>query len=280
MNKKFKIYQVDAFTGEAFKGNPAAICVLEDDISDELMKNIAMEMNLSETAFVKPLENKNISNCKLFSLRWFTPVVEVDLCGHATIATSKVLFDEFNIKTNEIRYQTKSGILISRKEADKISLDFPIDYCLEFEVTEDILTAMGITSYVNAIIGKNTRKLIIELNSEDEVINLKPNFHKLNLLEFSTIVKGIGVTCKGSEKYDFISRYFNPWGGVNEDPVTGAAHTLLAKYWSNKLNKDKMLAYQNSDRGGEISIELLENNRIKLSGEAIIVLKGELYLKE
>lgn len=279
MNKKFKIYQVDAFTGEAFKGNPAAICVLEDDISDELMKSIAMEMNLSETAFVKPLENKNIRDCKLFSLRWFTPLVEVDLCGHATIATSKILFDEFNIKTNEIRYQTKSGILISVKEKDKISLDFPIDNCLKFDVTEDILTAMGITSYVDAIIGENTRKLIIELNSEQEVINLKPNFHKLNLLKFSTIVKGIGVTCKGSE-YDFISRYFNPWGGVNEDPVTGAAHTLLAKYWSNKLNKDKMLAYQNSDRGGEISIELLENNRIKLSGEAIIVLKGELYLKE
>ena len=278
MNKKFKIYQVDAFTSEAFKGNPAGVCILEEDISDELMKNIAKEMNLSETAFVKPLENKRISDCKLFSLRWFTPLVEVDLCGHATIATSKVLFDEFNIKANELKYETKSGILIVTKENDNISLDLPIDNFLDYELNEDILNAMGIKSYVKAIIGENTRKLIIELSSEEEVINLQPNFDKLNLLKFNTNIKGIGVTSRGTRKYDFISRYFNPWAGVNEDPVTGSVHTLLAKYWSNKLSKSKMLAYQNSDRGGEILIELLENNRVNLSGEAIIVLKGELHL--
>lgn len=278
MSKKIKIYQVDAFEGQAFKGNPAAVCILEDDISDELMQSIAKEMNLSETAFVKPLENKSISDCKLFSLRWFTPEVEVDLCGHGTIATSKILFEEFKIKANEIKYETKSGVLISGKEMEKISLDFPVDNFLSFELSEDILNAMGIKKYVKAIIGENSRKLVIELNSEDEVINLKPNFYKLNLLKFSTNVKGIGVTSKGNEKYDFISRYFNPWAGVNEDPVTGSVHTLLAKYWNSILNKTQMLAYQSSDRGGEISIKLLENNRVKLSGEAIIVLKGELYL--
>lgn len=278
MNNKIKTYQVDAFTIEAFKGNPAAVCILEEDISDELMKNIAKEMNLSETAFVKPLENKSIDECSLFSLRWFTPEVEVDLCGHGTIAASKILFDEFNVKADEIKYETKSGILISGKEKEKITLDFPIDNFLNFELSEDILSAMGIKSYVKAIIGENTRKLVIELNSEDEVINLKPNFDKLNLLNFNTDVKGIGVTCKGSKNYDFISRYFNPWGGVNEDPVTGAVHTLLAKYWSRVLNKTEMLAYQNSDRGGEISIKLLENNRVYLSGEAVIVFKGEMYL--
>lgn len=277
MNNKFKIYQVDAFTGQAFKGNPAAVCILEEDISDELMQSIAKEMNLSETAFVKPLENKNIRDCSLFSLRWFTPEVEVDLCGHGTLATSKILFDEFNIKTDEIRYETKSGILISGKENDKITLDFPIDNFENFELSEDILNAMGIKSYVKAIIGENSRKLVIEVNSEEEVINLKPNFDKLMLLNFNTDVKGIGVTCRGSQKYDFISRYFNPWAGVNEDPVTGSVHTLLAKYWSGKLNKTEMLAKQNSDRGGEISIKVLGNNRVKLSGEAIIVLKGELY---
>ena len=277
MNNKFKIYQVDAFTGQAFKGNPAAVCILEEDISDELMKNIAKEMNLSETAFVKSLEDKSISECSLFYLRWFTPEVEVDLCGHGTLATSKILFDEFNIKTDEIRYETKSGILISGKENDKITLDFPIDNFENFELSEGILNAMGIKNYVKAIIGKNSRKLVIEINSEEEVINLKPNFDKLNLLKFNTDVKGICVTCRGRQKYDFISRYFNPWGGVNEDPVTGSVHTLLAKYWSGKLNKTEMLAYQNSSRGGEISIKLLENNRVKLSGEAIIVLKGELY---
>lgn len=278
MNKKITTYQVDDFTGQAFKGNPAAVCILEEYISDELMQSIAKEMNLSETAFVKPLEDKNISDCSLFSLRWFTPEVEVNLCGHGTIATSKILFDEFNVKTDEIRYETKSGILISGKENNNISLDFPIDSFSNFELTEDILNAMGIKSYVKAVIGENTRKIVIEVNSEEEVITLKPNFDKLNLLKFNTEVKGLAVTCRGNEKCDFISRYFNPWGGVNEDPVTGAVHTLLAKYWSNELNKAEMLAYQSSNRGGEISIKLLENNRVKLSGEAIIVLKGELYL--
>lgn len=270
MNNKIKIYQVDAFTNTAFKGNPAAVCFLEEDISDELMKDIAKEMNLSETAFVKPLEDKNIDECSLFSLRWFTPEVEVNLCGHGTIATSKVLFDEFNVKAEEIRYETKSGILIAKKEKEKISLDFPIDNYLKFELSEDILNALGINDYEEAIIGENTRKLVIKLKSEEEIINLQPNFDKLKLLNFNTNIKGIGVTCKGNEKYDFVSRYFNPWAGINEDPVTGSVHTLLAKYWSCLLNKTEMLAYQYSSRGGEISIKLLENNRVKLSGEAII----------
>ncbi|WP_195263472.1 PhzF family phenazine biosynthesis protein [Clostridium sp. 1001275B_160808_H3] len=278
MKNKIKIYQVDAFTSEAFKGNPAAVCILEDDISDELMKNIAREMNLSETAFVKPLENSSIGNCNLFSLRWFTPEVEVDLCGHATIATSKVLFDEFNIKEEYIKYETKSGLLTAKKEDEKISLDFPIDNPLDFNLTQDILDAMGIISYSKAIIGEKTRKLVIEVKDKEDVLNLKPNFEMLKSLKFESDVKGICVTCRGNEKYDFISRYFTPWAGINEDPVTGSVHTVLANYWSNKLNKVEMNAYQASNRGGEISLKLLGNDRISLSGEAVIVLKGELYL--
>lgn len=278
MNKEIKIYQVDAFTNKAFKGNPAAVCILEEDINDDLMRSIAQEMNLSETAFVKPLECSDINGCNFFSLRWFTPEVEVDLCGHATIATSKVLFDEFNISGQEIKYQTKSGTLIAKKENEKIGLDFPIDKPLNFELTEDILKAMGIKKYLKAIIGEKTRKLVIELESEEEIINLQPNFEKLKVLSFNTNVKGIGVTCKGSEKYDFISRYFNPWAGINEDQVTGSVHTLLASYWSSILNKTEMLAYQCSNRGGEILIKVLENNRVELSGEAVVVFKGELYI--
>lgn len=278
MKNKIKIFQVDAFTSEAFKGNPAAVCILENDISDELMKNIAQEMNLSETAFVKPLKNSNIGKGNLFSLRWFTPEVEVDLCGHATIATSKVLFDEFNIKEQYIKYETKSGLLTAKKKDEKISLDFPIDKALDFNLTQDILDAMGIRSYSKAIIGEKTRKLVIEVKDKDNIINLKPNFEILKSLKFKSDVKGIGVTCRGNEKYDFISRYFNPWAGINEDPVTGSVHTLLANYWSNKLNKMDMNAYQASNRSGEISLKLLENDRVKLSGEAVIVLRGELYL--
>lgn len=278
MRNKIKIYQVDAFTSESFKGNPAAICILEDDISDELMKNIAQEMNLSETAFVKHLKNSNIGKGNLFSLRWFTPEVEVDLCGHATIATSKVLFDEFNIKEQYIKYETKSGLLTSKKKDEKISLDFPIDKALDFNLTQDILDAMGIRSYSKAIIGEKTRKLVIEVKDKENIINLKPNFEILKSLKFKSDVKGIGVTCRGNEKYDFISRYFNPWAGINEDLVTGSVHTLLANYWSNKLNKMDMNAYQASNRSGEISLKLLENDRVKLSGETVIVLRGELYL--
>lgn len=278
MKNKIKIYQVDAFTSEAFKGNPAAVCILENDISDELMKNIAQEMNLSETAFVKLLKNFNIGKGNLFSLRWFTPEVEVDLCGHATIATSKVLFDEFNIKEQYIKYETKSGLLTAKKKDEKISLDFPIDKALDFNLTQDILDAMGIRSYSKAIIGEKTRKLVIEVKDKENIINLKPNFEILKSLKFKSDVKGIGVTCRGNEKYDFISRYFNPWDGINEDPVTGSVHTLLANYWSNKLNKMDMNAYQASNRSGEISLKLLENDRVRLSGEAVIVLRGELYL--
>lgn len=278
MKNKIKIYQVDAFTSEAFKGNPAAVCILENDISDELMKNIAQEMNLSETAFVKPLKNSNIGKGNLFSLRWFTPEVEVDLCGHATIATFKVLFDEFNIKEQYIKYETKSGLLTAKKKDEKISLDFPIDKALDFNLTQDILDAMGIRSYSKAIIGEKTRKLVIEVKDKENIINLKPNFEILKSLKFKSDVKGIGVTCRGNEKYDFISRYFNPWAGINEDPVTGSVHTLLANYWSNKLNKMDMNAYQASNRSGEISLKLLENDRVRLSGEAVIVLRGELYL--
>lgn len=278
MRNKIKIYQVDAFTSESFKGNPAAVCILEDDISDELMKNIAQEMNLSETAFVKHLKNSNIGKGNLFSLRWFTPEVEVDLCGHATIATSKVLFDEFNIKEQYIKYETKSGLLTSKKKDEKISLDFPIDKALDFNLTQDILDAMGIRSYSKAIIGEKTRKLVIEVKDKENIINLKPNFEILKSLKFKSDVKGIGVTCRGNEKYDFISRYFNPWAGINEDLVTGSVHTLLANYWSNKLNKMDMNAYQASNRSGEISLKLLENDRVRLSGEAVIVLRGELYL--
>lgn len=278
MKNKIKIYQVDAFTSEAFKGNPAAVCILENDISDELMKNIAQEMNLSETAFVKPLKNSNIGKGNLFSLRWFTPEVEVDLCGHATIATSKVLFDEFNIKEQYIKYETKSGLLTAKKKDEKISLDFPIDKALDFNLTQDILDAMGIRSYSKAIIGEKTRKLVIEVKDKENIINLKPNFEILKSLKFKSDVKGIGVTCRGNEKYDFISRYFNPWAGINEDPVTCSVHTLLANYWSNKLNKMDMNAYQASNRSGEISLKLLENDRVRLSGEAVIVLRGELYL--
>lgn len=271
---RIPIFQVDAFTNEKFKGNPAAVCILEDAIDDKYMQLIAKEINLSETAFIKSFKDNIHAN--IFSLRWFTPKYEVDLCGHATIAASEILFN--TIKDDKIIYITRSGRLIANKTNKGIALNFPIDEPLPVKLDTDILEAMGIENYENAIVGKNTKKLVIHLKSENEVLNLTPNFEKMKCLEFNMDIKGVGVTCFGNERYDFISRYFNPWAGVNEDPVTGSVHTLLASYWGNLLNKDEMRAYQASIRGGEIKLRLLKENRVELIGQAIVVLKGELYL--
>lgn len=276
--KAVQVYQVDAFTNESFKGNPAAVCVLEEPIEDKYLQLIAKEMNLSETAFVQSLEGKYVNDTNIFSLRWFTPKCEVDLCGHATIATSKILFDCMGIKKDQILYETKSGRLTANKAGEGIALDFPIDEPLNADLPENILEAVGLESYENAIIGKNSKKLVLHLKTEGEVLKLRPDFEKMKALEFKTEVKGFGVTCIGNGKYDFVSRYFNPWAGVNEDPVTGSVHTLLASYWGKLLNKNEMKAYQASDRGGEIGLRILPGSRVELVGQAVVVLKGELYL--
>lgn len=276
--KIIQVYQVDAFTNECFKGNPAGVCVLEEELEVRHMQLIAKEMNLSETAFVQSLEGKPINQTNIFSLRWFTPKYEVDLCGHATIATSKILFNNIGIRNEQIIYETKSGRLIAHNTNKGIALDFPIDEPLNIDLSNDILEAIGIEIFENAIIGKNTKKLVIHLKTESEVLKLTPNFEKMKSLEFKMDVRGIGITCIGNGKYDFISRYFNPWAGVNEDPVTGSVHTLLASYWGELLNKNEMKAYQASDRGGEIVLRILSGDRVELIGQAVVVLKGELYI--
>ena len=276
--KVIPIYYVDAFTNERFKGNPAAVCVLEEAIEDKYLQLIAKEINLSETAFVQPLAGRSINQGNIFSLRWFTPKCEVDLCGHATIATSEILFNRLGIKGEQINYETKSGRLIACKTDKGISLDFPIDEFSPAELSRDITEAMGIESYENAIIGKNTKKLVICLKTQNEVIKLSPNFEEMKNIDFKMDVKGVGVTCRGNEEYDFISRYFNPWAGINEDPVTGSVHTVLAAYWSKLLSKSEMQAYQASDRGGEIILRIMAENRVELIGQAVVVLKGELYI--
>lgn len=272
------IYQVDAFTNECFKGNPAAVCVLEAAMEDKDMQRIAKEMNQSETAFVQPLEGSSIQGTNRFSLRWFTPKYEVDLCGHATIATSEVLFNYLGIKEERILYETRSGLLTACKTNQGISLDFPVDEPIPVELSKDIIEGIGLDMYEDALIGKTTKKLVVRVSTESEVVKLSPDFEKMKRLEFPMDVKGVGVTCRGNKSYDFISRYFNPWAGVNEDPVTGSVHTLLAAYWGKLLNKSEMRAYQASDRGGEIALRLLTGNRVELIGQAVVVLKGELCI--
>ena len=276
---RIPIYQVDAFTNEQFKGNPAGICILEQEIDDLYMQQIAEEMNLSETAFISSFDKSSISSSKVFKLRWFTPKAEVPLCGHATLGTSKVLFDDIGIGLNEIIYETKSGRLVAQKSNEGIALDFPIDEPLSINPPTEILKAMGVLSYENIIYGKSTNKLVVHLKAQKDVLELNPNFQLMKEIHCNNI-KGVGITCKGNEKYDFISRFFNPWAGVNEDPVTGSIHTLLSSYWGDLLKKNKMRAYQASHRGGEIMLMIEKHSRVKLIGESIIVLKGIIYIPD
>lgn len=270
-----KVYQVDAFTDKVFKGNPAAVCILDREIDEKIMQRVAMEMNLSETAFISKKNKKDNE----YGIRWFTPTKEVSLCGHATLAASEILFNQLNIPYDEVVFSSKSGELKAYKDAKGIRLDFPSDGAMEASAKEyiDLLKAMGISKYENIIIGKNTKKLVVHLGCQKEVLEINPNFEQMKRLNISSI-KGVGVTAESEYSHDFISRYFNPWAGVNEDPVTGSVHTLLATYWSEILNKDELRAYQASKRGGEIILRLQKNNRLALIGKAKTILKGELYI--
>jgi PhzF family phenazine biosynthesis protein len=274
------IFQIDAFTGERFKGNPAGVCILKEPIDDKYMQLIAGEMNLPETAFVRPADGKSIHESGIFSLRWFTPECEVSLCGHGTLGTSEILYSHLGNINTQITFETKSGRLTSKRCGSGIALDFPLDEPLSFDVSTDILKAMGIDDYENAVIGKKTRKLVIQLKEQTQIYELNPDFGQMKKINFKTDIKGIGVTCRGRGKYDFVSRYFNPWAGVNEDPVTGSVHTLLAAYWGSLLNKSEMKAYQASKRGGEILLRVGKNDRVELIGQSVITLRGEVYLPD
>jgi PhzF family phenazine biosynthesis protein len=272
------LYVVDAFTDEPFKGNPAAVCFLKQQPLDSVLQAVATEMNLSETAFVFPVEEKPYNESDTFLLRWFTPEVEVPLCGHATLATAAVLFYDVGISSNEITFLTKSGELKARKEEDGILLNFPANRPQHIEIHKDLLKAMGITKYQNVLYSHKRKALLIQLKNEEDVRNLKPNFALLKRMEMEEDIRGVIVTSAGSEPYDFVSRYFAPWVGIDEDPVTGAAHTVLTPYWFKILGKDEMLAFQASKRGGELKVRMNPRDRVDLIGKARIVSKGELYL--
>lgn len=277
--KSLKIYQVDVFAEKVFKGNPAAVCILDEKIEAELMQAIACEMNLSETAFLIPYKGDIKSN--EFQIRWFTPISEVSLCGHATLAASEVLFNHIKIPFKEILFYSKSGLLKAHNDIYGISLDFPIDDPINIPSSKynhkELLKAMGISKCLNTFYGKETKKLVIHLESQREVLEITPNYEQMLALDMDWI-RGVGVTAPMGDGYDFITRYFNPWAGVNEDPVTGSVHTLLAAYWSDILGKKELRAYQASQRGGEMILRIKENHRLAIIGKAKLVLKGELYI--
>lgn len=274
----YLIYIVDAFTKEKFKGNAAGVCIIDENVTDLEMQLVAKEMNLSETAFLKASNGKNISEQNSYLLRWFSPLCEVSMCGHATLASSKVIFNELGFAGSRIFFETKSGVLSARKNRSKIVLDFPIDEYICTQVSEALLKVMGVSEYSNIITGKKTRKLVIHMNSVEDVLKLKPDFQGMKDLKLTEKINGVAVTAKGKEGVDFVSRYFNPWIGINEDPVTGSVHTVLGAYWGRVLNKSNLLAYQASERGGELELNIIENNRIEIAGEASIIMNGKINL--
>jgi PhzF family phenazine biosynthesis protein len=275
---KISVYQVDAFTTNACKGNPAAICLADSSLPTNLMLDIAAEMNRSETAFIQPLEDCNLSDTAHYSIRWFAPKAEMPLCGHATLAASKVIFDCLGFEGNRILFKSMSGELESRRHAKGFTLDFPADEPEKPGPVSDLLEAMGIRKYMDIVYGKNTGKLVIRLHSEKEVRSLRPDFERLKSVKGCFSVKGIAVTAEGEGDHDIVSRYFNPWAGVNEDPVTGSVHTVLAPYWSAILGKNELRALQASERCGEILIRIVGGGRLEFIGDAVVVLQGEIYL--
>lgn len=259
-----KIYQVDAFTDKPFKGNPAAVCILKTEPSERYMQDVAAEMNLAETAFLVPMNDG-------YSLRWFTPDAEVDLCGHATLASAHVLLEKGYVKQGqEIKFYTKSGLLTAREEDGFIQLNFPATPEKEAEAPDFLIEALNIKPIY---IGKNIFDYIIEVESEETVRNISPDFTKLIKVD----MRGVIVTAK-SHEYDFVSRFFAPLIGVFEDPVTGSSHCCLGPYWSKKLCKNELMAYQASRRGGELRVKV-SGDRVLISGKAVTVMEGNIYFE-
>ena len=257
------IYQVDAFTEKPFGGNPAAVCMLSAPGDPEWMQNVAREMNLSETAFIYRRDDG-------FSLRWITPAVEVELCGHATLASAHVLWETGVLGEDEqARFHTASGLLTALRKENQIELNFPATPPEAVAAPKGLEDALGIEA---GYIGKSRYDYLIEVDSESKVRNLKPDFGKLRTLS----VRGIMVTsAAATEGFDFVSRFFAPGAGVDEDPVTGSAHCTLGPFWQDRLKKNEMTAYQASARGGVVRVRV-EGERIFLSGHAVTILRGEL----
>lgn len=258
---KLRLYQVDAFTDRLFSGNPAAVCPLQEWLPDEILQKIAEENNLAETAFYVRKNDQ-------YEIRWFTPAVEVDLCGHATLASAKVLYDFGNYDSDEIIFNSpRSGILKVSRNGDVYTLDFPADRYERADLSPQVIACFN-SQPLEAYRGKTD--LMLVFGSEDEIRKMVPDFIALMKIK----VRGVIVTAPGTET-DFVSRFFGPQSGINEDPVTGSAHTTLTPYWAQKLGKTRLTAAQLSARGGYLECSV-EGDRVKISGRAVTYLQGEI----
>jgi len=258
---KIPIYQIDAFTSKVFSGNPAAVCPLKDWIDDEILQAIAQENNVSETAFFVQTED-------IYHIRWFSPLVEIDLCGHATLATAHVLFKHIGISKDKITFRSKSDDLLVTQKGDLLEMNFPSQPPKEGNIPQDLLDGLGKTP-LEVLCSED---YLVVFEQEDDLTALKPDMTKLKKLA----LRGVIVTAKGSIT-DFSSRFFAPKLGISEDPVTGSAHCTLTPYWSKKLGKQKLAAHQLSERGGELFCEDCQD-RVLISGKAVTYLEGRIFI--
>lgn len=259
-----EIFQVDSFSSVPFKGNPAGVCILPEPAAAEWMQNVAREMNLSETAFLVPGNGR-------YGLRWFTPAVEVDLCGHATLASAHILWETGVRDRNEnLRFDTRSGELTASWEPPLIRLNFPTLPPEPVSPPADLLESLDAKA---EYIGRNRDDYMVLVGSEADVRALRPDFTRLK----SLAARGVIVTSAADDpKIDFVSRFFAPGSGVDEDPVTGSAHTCLGPFWAERLKKDELVGYQASARGGFVYVRMI-GDRTEIGGEAVTVLRADLF---
>ncbi len=260
--KSYPIYTVDSFTNKAFKGNPAGVCLVDEPIDDGSMLAIAQELNLSETAFVTQVNDH-------YSIRYFSPIQEIPLCGHATLAAAKILFEEKSL--NEIHFITNSRVdLRIKRSEEQIEMAFPRYSTIQSSASDKLLKALGINQLNDVRYNKENNILMLVIG-EDVLESLSPDYNALIMSHDS--INGVLVTSGSSGKYDFKSRYFWPWSGGNEDPVTGAIQTFMAPYWAAKLNKNHLTSFQASKRTGFMEV-VVETEKIVIRGNAVIVIKG------
>jgi PhzF family phenazine biosynthesis protein len=257
-----RIYHVDAFTDQVFKGNPAGVCILETAANEQWMRDVAMEMNLSETAFLNPQDGG-------FNLRWFTPETEVDLCGHATLASAHTLWETGVLPIErEAIFFTKSGRLSAKRDGEYIVLNFPLEEDNPVETPEALQKSLGVPFIYT---GRNRMDYIVEVGDEETVRKLEPDFEIMKEID----ARGVIVTSPSANpEYDFVSRFFAPGLGVPEDPVTGSAHCCLGPYWQRRLGKEEMAAHQVSKRGGALKVTL-KGDRVYIGGKAVTVFCAE-----
>ena len=267
---ELEAFVVNAFTEKIGCGNPAGVVFSQESLAEDLMQKIAFDINKSETAFVTEVDATN------YNIRWFAPLKEVSICGHATLGASKVIFHK-SPNLRKINFHYSNGtIVVCQDEDENIAMLFPLDEYKRIDIEAEFYDFFNLKDIKDCIYGINTKKVILIIDKAIDLRKIEPNFQKMRESKGKSEY-GIGIT-KPSENYDFESRYFNPWFGVDEDPVTGSVHTVLANYWSKQLNKSNLIAYQNSQRPGELCLTIRADKKVEIKGKAKIFIKGHILV--